>query len=493
MKRFLIFASIILLMAVPYNLFAQFQQGPAMNLARMAHYQVLLDDGSIWVVGGHGTGFVALNSAEIYDINSGTFTLQNMQYYHDNGALVKLNDGRFLIAGGATDLGGAPGYNTAEIYDPANGTYTQTGNMTYERSNCYGVTLASGQVLIAGGWYNTNSLTYTEIYDPATGSFVSNPALVTPRAYPMMFPTADGGAVLFGGYEGYSANPFYQSVEYFDSTTSTFTTLYDNILPGEDGYYIAAIKNVTDAFKTNNGNYIFPAYRRNDTDTQYVFIKFDPETKVFSSVYRENVPASDPFYLIGSVLNKNANVLYCLWELATDPLQIGIGYLDLNTVQMIMPAEWHELSPDYYPGYIGLSMLDDNTIMMTGGYSTPGGNTNFTPLDSTMFITLNVTDVKNESNSVVDNWELSQNYPNPFNPSTKIKFEIPKQVGNDNSFVTLRVYDVLGNEVATLLDEEKPAGTYEVTFNAANLPSGIYVYRLSAGSYAKTRKMILLK
>ncbi|MCH7964551.1 MAG: lamin tail domain-containing protein [Bacteroidetes bacterium] len=85
-------------------------------------------------------------------------------------------------------------------------------------------------------------------------------------------------------------------------------------------------------------------------------------------------------------------------------------------------------------------------------------------------------------------FELSQNFPNPFNPSTKINYQIPKL-----SLVTLKVYDVLGNEVATLVNEEKSAGNYEVEFNATTLPSGIYFYKLQAGSFVETKKMVLMK
>jgi hypothetical protein len=95
-------------------------------------------------------------------------------------------------------------------------------------------------------------------------------------------------------------------------------------------------------------------------------------------------------------------------------------------------------------------------------------------------------------------FSLEQNYPNPFNPVTKIKYEIPGQARNDNTQVTLKVYDILGNEVATLVNEQKPAGTYEVEFNVAQvsrpeLSSGIYFYQLKAGSFVETKKMVLLR
>jgi hypothetical protein len=83
---------------------------------------------------------------------------------------------------------------------------------------------------------------------------------------------------------------------------------------------------------------------------------------------------------------------------------------------------------------------------------------------------------------------LSRNYPNPFNPTTTIKYQIPQQ-----EFVTINIYDILGNVIATLVNGEKRSGSYEVEFSGAGLPSGIYFYQLSAGSFIETKKMILIK
>ena len=102
-------------------------------------------------------------------------------------------------------------------------------------------------------------------------------------------------------------------------------------------------------------------------------------------------------------------------------------------------------------------------------------------------------DAEKEESEIPSNYYLSQNYPNPFNPSTTIKYQIP-----EISFVTITVYDILGREVATLVNEEKPAGSYEVQFSSyseegRNLTSGIYFYQLKANNYVETKKMILLK
>jgi hypothetical protein len=109
-----------------------------------------------------------------------------------------------------------------------------------------------------------------------------------------------------------------------------------------------------------------------------------------------------------------------------------------------------------------------------------------------------INDEKN-NNQIPKTFSLYQNYPNPFNPSTNIQYAI-----SSRQFVTLKVYDIIGNELATLVSEEKPAGTYEVNFNTSSMPSwqagikhipssGIYFYTLTAGSFVETKKMILMK
>jgi hypothetical protein len=92
------------------------------------------------------------------------------------------------------------------------------------------------------------------------------------------------------------------------------------------------------------------------------------------------------------------------------------------------------------------------------------------------------------SNDKPTEYSLMQNYPNPFNPTTTITYSIPK-----NGLVALKVYDILGKEVAELVNEAKEAGDYSVTFNASELPSGIYFYTLTSGNFIATKKLILLK
>jgi len=86
------------------------------------------------------------------------------------------------------------------------------------------------------------------------------------------------------------------------------------------------------------------------------------------------------------------------------------------------------------------------------------------------------------------NFDLKQNFPNPFNPSTRISYAIPSA-----SFVNLKVYDIIGNEIAVLVNEEKQAGNYQIDFDATELTGGVYFYQLLTGSFVETKKMILMK
>jgi hypothetical protein len=108
-------------------------------------------------------------------------------------------------------------------------------------------------------------------------------------------------------------------------------------------------------------------------------------------------------------------------------------------------------------------------------------------LDNIFFSTM-LSDVREVENSFPSDFVLEQNYPNPFNPATNIRFSLPEA-----NQVTLRVYDLLGQEVATLVNQFMNAGTFEVSFDASNLPTGIYTYSITAGDFQSVKKMMLIK
>jgi len=108
--------------------------------------------------------------------------------------------------------------------------------------------------------------------------------------------------------------------------------------------------------------------------------------------------------------------------------------------------------------------------------------------DESVLLKNNPVELNLSGTAVITEYSLEQNFPNPFNPSTKIKFQIPK-----DGFVSLKVYDILGNEITNLVNEEKSRGRYEVNFNGSSLANGAYIYKIQSGDFISSKKMILLK
>lgn len=181
-----------------------------------------------------------------------------------------------------------------------------------------------------------------------------------------------------------------------------------------------------------------------------------------------------------------------LFYLARTPLQeISRVIVDLDTLEL------NEYCYDLENGWVMLAEQPDSgsniLIEASVSWDLDMGITNWDQ-NKGNYLFLNTSDpvFVNSEENLPEGFVLHQNFPNPFNPSTTLSFVI----GN-SSFVSLKVYDVLGNEIATLVDEEKPAGSYEVEFNPTSgirtLVSGIYFYQLKAGKFITTKKMLLLK
>ena len=139
----------------------------------------------------------------------------------------------------------------------------------------------------------------------------------------------------------------------------------------------------------------------------------------------------------------------------------------------------------------GVSNSANTRITSSVGVAFDGSTSNGTSIIITGFLSnygLIITGIDDKQAFVPTVYRLNQNYPNPFNPSTIINFQIPEE-----GFVTLKVYDILGREVKTLVNENKTAGNYKIDFDAGKLASGVYVYRLNSKNFTEAKKMLLLR
>lgn len=207
----------------------------------------------------------------------------------------------------------------------------------------------------------------------------------------------------------------------------------------------------------------------NETTQEKLFVVRSVAVAKNDSVKIENVDDDKlKFSSYGSAKSYNIELNF-VSENGLDRFIASDILLDANTSHTIIP-EWTDLTNSQ------LFVLVDN------------GNDG--TIDDTLFLVNQITGIGDEQGSLLSpyNYNLEQNYPNPFNPVTKIKYSIAQ-----NNLVSIKIYDILGREVETLVNEEKHAGFYEVEFNASEISSGIYFYKLTSGSFSKTKKMILLK
>lgn len=219
-----------------------------------------------------------------------------------------------------------------------------------------------------------------------------------------------------------------------------------------------------------NGNHWVSGYHFNEgnilakfKDTNWTF--FDSTHIGFSPFYSYNGIAVDSNNIVWLTskqgLIKFDGNLWTLYDSSNSPIPanwFGIVKIDRSN-NKIMSLRNVELVSKYY----GLFFYNENGVVLTS-----------------------IEDDINKNFGL----SISQNFPNPFNPSTKIRFSIPI---SGAVFATLKCYDILGNEIETIVNEEKPPGTYEVTWYASGLTSGVYFYRLTAGEFIQTKKMILMR
>lgn len=230
-----------------------------------------------------------------------------------------------------------------------------------------------------------------------------------------------------------------------------------------------------------------------------------PDTLVYTSTDELNLQTKTNNFTLTPTTNFYFSNIYSVVQISdpdtaltiSDAVNFKAELVNANTNQVVGTFDNITYNKNNLDKYASLDYEVDCTGINPGDYylrlvTNVNGNASYTLAniitDNTTLAKKNFNKVNFMGSEIPITYELSNNFPNPFNPSTTIRYQIPQ-----DGIVTLKIYDILGSEVATLVNEQKVAGRYEVNFNSSVLASGVYIYKIQSGSFINSKKMILLK
>jgi protocatechuate 3,4-dioxygenase beta subunit len=396
---------------------------------------------------------------------------------------------KYILSGSVTDSSGNPIKAMVELYNvTANSFHRRFYRAVTDSSGYYSVRVREGDTLVAYAhsfnrnyfpqFYNgkesfltadrigisgdTGNINFVLVHKPVYDNGISGTVMNSDTTGVESLVLAIRLGIKYDHHRKYTA---------FSDSLGNYS--FNNLYPGN--YILLAIP---------AGDYI-PTFFRYD-GTQTLHWKDADSVAVNSSGMVSDInfsvtsrPDSGEDYVSGKVTDDSGNPVNGALVFAKDDnrqiYSFGITNKEgMYKITGLIPGNYSISSSSY--GY-----SDGNTASVSLDYSSNySGSASFT-MNSEEVTAIN-------KNVELNTFKLNQNYPNPFNPSTTINFVVPYQTR-----VTLKVYNVLGSEVATLVNGEKPAGSYNVTFNAGNLASGVYFYQLKAGNFISTKKLMLIK
>ncbi|MCB9022237.1 MAG: T9SS type A sorting domain-containing protein [Chitinophagales bacterium] len=458
---------------------AVWEYGPVMNQTRIYAYTAALDDGRQIVFGGRESGFISCSYADVFNYESNSFTAFEMNYPRDAAAVVKMNDGRFFLAGGGYDYGIAPGYQDAEVFDPADNTFSYVGELFIPRMQCAGAQLADGRVLIAGGWYNPDGAAVAELFTPSMSLFSMTGSMNTPRAAPVVLPCNDGGALVFGGWPTYGGD-LYTSVEYYDAVNNTFSEFSSELIPEDPGWLVHSSTESRPIQEKVmfDGRYLFKAYR-NTPVFEWALIAFDPDTKTFERISLDAGLTDGPpegFYDL--VLDAGGHMAYLLgYTYETLPYPVCLVTVDLHTGHVYMPEASFALGAnEWIMGHMSWNRVTEKILFTGISFS---GSDYFNASDLTYLITPDYRYTVGLDDTPL--WQLAV-YPNP--ATDQIHVVLP---GEGAWMLTL--VDMTGN----IILQESCSGSQEYRIDAGNWPAGMYLLNAALEGQQQTIKLQLIR
>lgn len=394
-----------------------------------------------------------------------------------------------------------------------NGTWTQKADIPTARlfaSSCE----LDGKIYVIGGAQTLNSsLSTMEVYDPATDTWdVTKADMPTARAE-LCVAAVNGKIYAFGGTESFNGTTIFGVVEEYDPLTDTWDTNKQPMPNPRKGATCGVINNkiyvAGGALNPNpiGANKLEVYDPATDTWTQKAFM-------LAARYYPQCAVLSDTLYVIGGLSGspwtgkktvQKYDPITDSWESGTNMIYGRVGHTT-NVINGIIYAIGGDTQPpvveeveEYNPQTMSWEVIDtipsvmichtssvyNNEIYLFSGSKT---NVHQPTLTDTVYSYIPPlgTSIESQKNLKPDVLVLHQNYPNPFNSSTTIHYTIPKQ-----SDVTLKIFDMIGRELSTLINKKQKQGNYKVEFDAKELKGGFYFYRLEAGAFVDTKKMFI--
>ena len=452
----------------------------SMNIARVGHAMVVLPNGDVLVSGSEADSIQS--SAEIYEFSTGKWRYTSpMNVPRALHNLVLLNTGKVLAVGGYKE-------QSCELFDPQTETWTMTDSIPTFRYFGQSVTeLTDGRIMVAGGFYVDTTtwdfiiLKNVDIYDPISEKWIKA-AQMNYERYGHTATLLNDGRVLVTGGETYNFTT--EQCEIYNPNTNSWE-LTGNMQEERSDH--AALLLSQDRVFVCGGDGMAP---------------WQNSCEVY------NINLGTWSYAFNMLAYRSNPKIYFLEKL-NKLLILGGDILPFSTEDTWEIFDPNILQPEFLESFpINQFLVDNNVKLLNGNIFLAGSEEyDFTPLPyrwptKRCWIFDVTTDVKEDKKTLMS-YKLNQNFPNPFNSQTKINYELPS-----SAYVELIVYDILGNEIELLVNEFQYAGSYNVNFNAKNLPdgkaslsSGIYYYRLTVMeteksngiTFQQTKKMILLR
>ncbi len=384
---------------------------------------------------------------------------------------------KMIVWGGFSSVGGNAVLNTGGSYDPVLNNWTATSTSGAPTARDFHTAVWTGSKMIVWGGYN--SVTGTDyyntggVYDPLTDTWTAMSTTNAPTGRRDFTAIWTGSKMIIWGGFG-----FFDTAYTFTNTGGIYDPVTDTWAPTSVGANAPLARGKHTAVWTGSKMIIWggtpSGISYNDGGI------YDPLTDTWTATSVTNAPTAR--YGQTAVWTGNRMIIW-------GGVGGNVSYLNTGGLYDPVADSWAATTT-----VNAASVRDNQTAVMTpgsmivwGGYGGSLGSPTFLNTGG-IYTNPDAIGITTISTLVPKQFSLSQNYPNPFNPNSKIKFQIAKS--GDTKLV---VFDMLGREVETLVNENLNPGTYEVDFEGSNFSSGVYFYKLTAGSYAETKKMSLIK